>query len=114
MRSHQLFVPHGMDLGFSGLLSMGVISFEIVGHQHEAWHVMYCRLIDYEYAGYNPVALDIANHWCEHMADYHSEPPDQLYPDRFPHEKAQSIFTGAYVRAVMALKKQKEESVGLP
>lgn len=25
-----------------------------------------CRFIDYEYAGFNPVALDIANHWCEY------------------------------------------------
>ena len=73
---------------------------------------MECRFIDYEYAGYNPVALDIANHWCEHMADYHAEPPDKLHPDRFPAEALQSIFTRAYVRAVIALKRQKEDAVG--
>ena len=28
--------------------------------------LLHCRFIDYEYAGFNPVALDIANHWCEY------------------------------------------------
>uniref|UniRef100_A0A2P2MR36 Choline kinase 1 n=1 Tax=Rhizophora mucronata TaxID=61149 RepID=A0A2P2MR36_RHIMU len=28
-------------------------------------------IIDYEFAGYNPVAYDIANHFCEMTSDYH-------------------------------------------
>jgi hypothetical protein len=31
--------------------------------------VFFCRFIDYEYAGFNPVALDIANHWCEYAGN---------------------------------------------
>ncbi|KAK9046986.1 hypothetical protein V6N11_052855 [Hibiscus sabdariffa] len=42
-------------------------------------------LIDYEYASYNPVAYDLANHFCEMAANYHSETPHildySIYPD---------------------------------
>ncbi|CAK9183908.1 unnamed protein product [Ilex paraguariensis] len=42
-------------------------------------------LIDYEYATYNPVAYDLANHFCEMTANYHSDQPHVLdfsiYPD---------------------------------
>lgn len=31
-----------------------------------------------QYAGLNPVAFDIANHWCEYGADYHSAEPHLL------------------------------------
>ncbi len=31
-----------------------------------------------QYAGLNPVAYDIANHWCEYGADYHSAEPHLL------------------------------------
>ncbi|WZZ64989.1 hypothetical protein YC2023_076359 [Brassica napus] len=44
-------------------------------------------IIDYEYASYNPVAYDIANHFCEMAANYHSDSPHildySLYPDWF-------------------------------
>ncbi|MFQ6640101.1 hypothetical protein Gotur_014331 [Gossypium turneri] len=42
-------------------------------------------LIDYEYASYNPVAYDLANHFCEMAANYHSETPHildySIYPE---------------------------------
>ena len=72
-----------------------------------------CRFIDYEYAGFNPIALDIANHWCEYAADYHTAEPHLLDFTRFPGDKQQKLFTRAYVRAVIALKQQKEDMVGL-
>ena len=31
-----------------------------------------------QYAGPNPVAFDIANHWCEWAADYHTDTPHLL------------------------------------
>ncbi|KAE8682222.1 putative choline kinase 1 [Hibiscus syriacus] len=41
-------------------------------------------LIDYEYASYNPIAYDLANHFCEMAANYHSETPHildyRIYP----------------------------------
>ncbi|RYR55975.1 hypothetical protein Ahy_A05g021793 isoform A [Arachis hypogaea] len=41
-------------------------------------------LIDYEYASYNPIAYDIANHFCEMVADYHSDKPHVLDYRRYP------------------------------
>ena len=58
------------------------------------------HLIDYEYAGVNPVAYDIANHWCEYAADYHTETPHVLDYAKFPDHEQQQIFVSSYVKAV--------------
>lgn len=39
---------------------------------------------DYEYASYNPVAYDMANHFCEMVADYHSDTPHVLDYSKYP------------------------------
>lgn len=39
---------------------------------------------DYEYASYNAVAYDIANHFCEMAADYHTETPHILDFSKYP------------------------------
>lgn len=39
---------------------------------------------DYEYASYNPVAYDIANHFCEMVANYHSDTPHILDYTLYP------------------------------
>ena len=39
---------------------------------------------DYEYAGYNPIAYDLANHFCEMVADYHSDTPHVLDYKKYP------------------------------
>jgi len=41
-------------------------------------------LQDYEYASFNPVAYDIANHFCEMAADYHSANPHILDYSKYP------------------------------
>ncbi|XP_039812607.1 probable choline kinase 2 isoform X1 [Panicum virgatum] len=41
-------------------------------------------IIDYEYASFNPVAYDIANHFCEMAADYHSANPHILDYSKYP------------------------------
>jgi hypothetical protein len=41
-------------------------------------------LQDYEYASFNPVAYDIANHFCEMAADYHSPEPHILDYSKYP------------------------------
>ncbi|KAL5570647.1 hypothetical protein UlMin_027222 [Ulmus minor] len=41
-------------------------------------------IIDYEYASYNPIAYDIANHFCEMTADYHTETPHLLDYSKYP------------------------------
>ncbi|KAL7616876.1 probable choline kinase 2 [Lactuca sativa] len=41
-------------------------------------------IIDYEYACYNPFMFDIANHFCEMAADYHTETPHVLEYTKYP------------------------------
>ncbi|CAD6237962.1 unnamed protein product [Miscanthus lutarioriparius] len=41
-------------------------------------------LIDYEYASFNPIAFDIANHFCEMAADYHTATPHMLDFSKYP------------------------------
>lgn len=41
---------------------------------------------DYEYSSYNPIAFDIANHFCEMAADYHTEIPHVLDYKKYPGE----------------------------
>lgn len=39
---------------------------------------------DYEYASFNPIAYDIANHFCEMAADYHTDTPHILDFSKYP------------------------------
>jgi hypothetical protein len=57
--------------------------------------------IDYEYSGFNPVAYDIANHWCEWAADYHTEEPHVLDFSRLPDPQQQYLFVDSYLRALL-------------
>ncbi|CAK8532736.1 unnamed protein product [Lathyrus sativus] len=52
-------------------------------------------LIDYEYSSYNPVAYDLANHFCEMAADYHSDTPHVLDYTKYPdlEERRRFIYT---------------------
>ena len=45
-----------------------------------------------QYAGPNPVAFDIANHWCEYGADYHTDAPHLLDYSRMPQEHQQVMW----------------------
>ncbi|KAJ8760458.1 hypothetical protein K2173_015125 [Erythroxylum novogranatense] len=54
-------------------------------------------LIDYEYASYNPVAYDLANHFCEMAADYHSETPHVLDYSKYPGLQERHRFVEAYL-----------------
>ncbi|KAL8166892.1 hypothetical protein V2J09_008391 [Rumex salicifolius] len=54
-------------------------------------------LIDYEYASYNPIAYDLANHFCEMAADYHSETPHVLDYDKYPDLEERQRFARAYL-----------------
>lgn len=76
------------------------------------------RFIDYEYASFNHIGFDIANHWCEYAADYHSDAPHQLDFSRFPSPFAQSTFCQAYVRKMVKLRRhhkmKRVDGPGLP
>ncbi|KAK5832661.1 Choline kinase alpha [Gossypium arboreum] len=54
-------------------------------------------LIDYEYASYNPVAYDLANHFCEMAANYHSETPHILDYSIYPDLEERRRFISAYL-----------------
>ncbi|KAJ1662987.1 hypothetical protein EV178_005398 [Coemansia sp. RSA 1646] len=57
-------------------------------------------VVDFEYAGYNYRGFDIANHFCEWMADYyHPEHPHLLDPAQYPTDKQRHGFLRTYVRA---------------
>ncbi|KAG7599181.1 Protein kinase-like domain superfamily [Arabidopsis suecica] len=54
-------------------------------------------IIDYEYASYNPVAYDIANHFCEMAANYHSYTPHILDYTLYPGEEERRRFIHNYL-----------------
>ncbi|KAJ4720434.1 Choline kinase [Melia azedarach] len=54
-------------------------------------------IIDYEYASYNPIAYDIANHFCEMAADYHSETPHLMDYSKYPDLEERTRFVRAYL-----------------
>ncbi|KAG0370839.1 kinase-like domain-containing protein [Gamsiella multidivaricata] len=60
-------------------------------------------VIDFEYAGYNTRGFDIGNHFCEWTADYHSERPSLMHPDRYPTKAEQLNFLEAYMEAEIAM-----------
>ncbi|GLT60145.1 hypothetical protein SLA2020_368460 [Shorea laevis] len=56
-------------------------------------------IIDYEYASYNPVAYDIANHFCEMAADYHTETPHILDFCKYPGLEERLRFLHMYLNS---------------
>ncbi|KAG8385167.1 hypothetical protein BUALT_Bualt03G0013600 [Buddleja alternifolia] len=56
-------------------------------------------IIDYEYASYNHVAYDIANHFCEMAADYHTETPHVLDYSKYPGLEERQRFLRTYLSA---------------
>ncbi|XP_047045296.1 probable choline kinase 2 [Lolium rigidum] len=54
-------------------------------------------IIDYEYSSFNPVAYDIANHFCEMAADYHSEEPHLLDYTKYPDFDERKRFVQTYL-----------------
>ncbi|EMS54304.1 Choline/ethanolamine kinase [Triticum urartu] len=63
-------------------------------------------IIDYEYASFNPVAYDIANHFCEMTADYHSEKPHILDYSKYPDIDEQRRFVKTYLSTSREYKTQ--------
>jgi thiamine kinase-like enzyme len=54
-------------------------------------------VVDFEYCGYNPRGFDIANHFCEWTADYHSDEPAKMHPNRYPTLAEQVRFLESYL-----------------
>ncbi|VAH09801.1 unnamed protein product [Triticum turgidum subsp. durum] len=60
-------------------------------------------IIDYEYASFNPIAFDIANHFCEMAADYHSEEPHVLDYTKYPDVDERKRFVQTYLTDFLEL-----------
>ncbi|KAJ2808731.1 hypothetical protein H4R20_000676 [Coemansia guatemalensis] len=57
-------------------------------------------VVDFEYAGYNYRGFDIANHFCEWMADYyHPDHPHLLNEDMYPSLSEREGFLRTYIKA---------------
>ncbi|KDP40567.1 hypothetical protein JCGZ_24566 [Jatropha curcas] len=54
-------------------------------------------LIDYEYASYNPVAFDIANHFCEMASNYHTDTPHIVDYNKYPGLEERQRFLHVYL-----------------
>jgi choline kinase len=54
-------------------------------------------VVDFEYASPNPASFDIANHFHEWTADYHSDVPHILNPAKYPTRKQRWNFYRAYL-----------------
>ncbi|KAJ6803109.1 putative choline kinase 2 [Iris pallida] len=54
-------------------------------------------IIDYEYASFNPIAYDLANHFCEMAADYHTETPHILDYSKYPDLQERERFVQNYL-----------------
>lgn len=54
---------------------------------------LFILLQDYEYSSHNPVAYDIANHFCEMAADYHTDTPHILDYTKYPGKSLAQRFT---------------------
>ncbi|XP_030538386.1 probable choline kinase 2 [Rhodamnia argentea] len=54
-------------------------------------------IIDYEYSSYNPIAFDIANHFCEMAANYHTETPHVLDYGKYPSLEERRRFVQTYL-----------------
>lgn len=74
------------DLQYGNLL-------RINGEEHQCLAV-----IDFEYAGPNPRAFDLANHFIEWMANYHEAPSHELNPAFYPSVQEAENFLEEYIR----------------
>ncbi|CAL9104749.1 unnamed protein product [Musa textilis] len=54
-------------------------------------------IIDYEYASFNPIAYDLANHFCEMAANYHTETPHILDFNKYPDVEERKRFIQIYL-----------------
>ena len=65
--------------------------------------------MDFEYASPNPAAFDIANHFHEWTADYHSAMPWKLQPSVYPNHHQRRTFYESYLRTFSGIKPSEEQ-----
>ncbi|KAJ2552889.1 hypothetical protein EV175_003140 [Coemansia sp. RSA 1933] len=71
-------------------------------------------VVDFEYAGYNYRGFDIANHFCEWMADYyHPVHPHLLDTTQYPSDEQRRGFLRTYVRAKAFMDANMKTDIGV-
>ncbi|KAJ2233663.1 hypothetical protein IWW45_004010 [Coemansia sp. RSA 485] len=71
-------------------------------------------VVDFEYAGYNYRGFDIANHFCEWMADYHHDAhPHLLDENQYPTVDQRRGFLRTYVKAKAFMDANMKADVGV-
>ena len=70
--------------------------------------------VDFEYSGYVSRYFDIANHFCEYMADYTANEPELMVHTKFPSKESRMSFYTSYLgelrnRSVSATDEKYEE-----
>jgi choline/ethanolamine kinase len=67
--------------------------------------------VDFEYSIFGPRALDVANHFCEWTANYHSTEPHRLNFSQYPTEADQKRFIAAYLGYTEVLSPEQSNEV---
>lgn len=68
-------------------------------------------IIDYEYSSYNPVAYDIANHFCEMAANYHTDMPHILDYSKYPDFEERQRFVKEYLKSSGEMESYRVEQI---
>ena len=66
-------------------------------------------MVDFEYASPNPAAFDIANHFHEWTADYHSSTPWKLNFSDYPSHRQRMSFYEAYLYGISGTRPTDEQ-----
>ena len=70
--------------------------------RHECSHGTQIIVVDFEYAAPNAAAFDIANHFHEWTANYHSDTPHLLNPEAYPTVGERHNFYRSYISQSLA------------
>ncbi|CAH2035254.1 unnamed protein product, partial [Thlaspi arvense] len=79
---------------------INLLEHELLYWDYKKQEIGFCHndlQYDYEYASYNPVAYDIANHFCEMAANYYSDTPHILFYTLYPGEEERRRFIHNYL-----------------
>lgn len=74
------------------------VSIRAYYYMHYSNNFTQIIVVDFEYAAPNPAAFDIANHFHEWTADYHSPTPHILHPSQYPSPADRQNFYTAYLK----------------
>jgi len=84
-----------------------LLRLKVQPHSRPSYHQII--VVDFEYASPNPAAFDIANHFHEWTADYHSATPWKLQPSAYPTLQQRRTFYESYLQTLSGIKPSEED-----